>query len=173
GTDARRGVPYTWLPNHLGDALEQVSPRSFLQAVRGAALETEDRYPDSRHALHFEAIKAGVQRASQIRVEEIQEDYPWVRQAMEPLRGLLIPCDPSDLLSAWESFGLIDRLQRARDADPWTPQPMWLEVGLQGLLADLERLGLLARMLNGRYNMPDVYRVGFGLLRRGGVKPVR
>lgn len=36
---------------------------------------------------------------------------------------------------------------------------------------DLERLGIFEKMKDSRINMPDLYRVGFGLGRRGGVKP--
>ena len=74
GRDRRRGFPYTWLPNHLGDAHRQVSPRSFLAAVRRAA---QDQPRESYEwALFYESIKRGVQEASRIRVKEMQEDYP-------------------------------------------------------------------------------------------------
>jgi hypothetical protein len=36
---------------------------------------------------------------------------------------------------------------------------------------DLQRLGLLETKKDGRIDMPDLYRVGFGLGRKGGVKP--
>jgi hypothetical protein len=38
---------------------------------------------------------------------------------------------------------------------------------------DLEVLGIFLRMSDGRVNVPDVFRVGCGLGRRGGVRPVR
>jgi hypothetical protein len=37
GRNERRGKTYTWVPNHLADALGNVSPRSFLAAIRRAA----------------------------------------------------------------------------------------------------------------------------------------
>ena len=37
GSDARRGFPYTWLPNHLADGYDKTSPRSFLAALHSAA----------------------------------------------------------------------------------------------------------------------------------------
>lgn len=55
GQDRRRGFPYTWLPNHLGDAYRLVSPRSFLAAIRHAAEDTpRESYP---YALYYESIK--------------------------------------------------------------------------------------------------------------------
>ena len=62
GRDKRRGFPYTWLPNHLGDTRGQVSPRSFLAAIRRAS---EDPPRDSyEYTLYYESIKRGVQEAS-------------------------------------------------------------------------------------------------------------
>ena len=43
--------------------------------------------------------------------------------------------------------------------------------GVRGVMDYLEQLGLITFMLNGRINMPDLYRVGFGLGRKGGIKP--
>ena len=48
-----------------------------------------------------------------------------------------------------------------------------LAEGPAGLLKDLESLNLIQRLSDGRIQMPDVYRVAFGLGRKGGVKPVR
>jgi hypothetical protein len=33
----KRGLPYTWLVSHLADARNQVSPRTFLRALKFAA----------------------------------------------------------------------------------------------------------------------------------------
>ena len=71
GQDRRRGFPYTWIPGHLADARDRISPRSFLAALRAAAEDTEQRHPRCPTVLHDESIKRGVQRASQIRVDEL------------------------------------------------------------------------------------------------------
>ena len=42
-----------------------------------------------------------------------------------------------------------------------------------GLIQDLTDLGILQPLPDGRLQMPDVYRVAFGLGRKGGVKPLR
>ena len=84
GTDRRRGFPYTWIPNHLGDSEGTVSPRSFIKALQTAALDTDERHPDHGYALHYDSIKRGVQEASQIRVRELREDYPWVDRLIRP-----------------------------------------------------------------------------------------
>lgn len=166
GRDHRRGFPYTWLPNHLADAHEQTSPRSFLAAVRSAA--ADERYRAHTHALHWEAIKRGVQEASAIRVREMNEDHPWVKTVMEPLANLVIPCERTAITKRWASA----QVQAQLASDP-VRRPRRLESGARGIVDDLRELGVFAVMHDDRVNVPDVFRLGYGLLRKGGVKPVR
>jgi hypothetical protein len=170
GRDRRRGFPYTWLPNHLGDAGGQVSPRSFLAAIHYAAKDnprTEYEYP-----LYYESIKRGVQEASRIRVREMQEDYPWVDILMKPLAGLTVPCHFEEIARRWEEKVVLDRLQKDIGKEVVKLPPVHLGEGAEGVRQDLETLGVFERMRDDRVNMPDVYRVGFGLGRKGGVKAV-
>jgi hypothetical protein len=168
GRNSKRGFCYTWLPNHLADAVDQVSPRSFLAAIRAAAESSRGLGGD--HALHYEGIKKGVQEASRIRVNEVREDFPWVPVLMESLRGLVIPCDFSEIATRWETAKVLERVPR--ELPEGALPPKHAEEGIEGLQKDLLDLALFSRQRDGRINMPDVYRVGFGLGRRGGVKPI-
>ena len=173
GRDRRRGFPYTWIPNHLADANGRVSPRSFLEALRKAAEHTAERYPNHRHALHYESIKQGVQAASSIRVKELQEDYPWVHQAFAPLNGMVVPCKFGDIAKRWRNERLPERLkEETADGEVKLP-PRRVDEGAKGIREDLEDLGVFQRLDDGRVNVPDVFRVGYRLGRKGGVKPVR
>ena len=51
--------------------------------------------------------------------------------------------------------------------------PCGIDEGAEGARRDLEALSIFQRMHDGRVNIPDVFRVGYGLGRRGGVRPVR
>lgn len=167
GRDRRRGVPYVWSVSHLADGRGATSPRSFLAAIRQAAEDSAERYPDHPLALHYESIKRCIQKASEIRVNEMAEDYPWVKGFLEPLRGLTVPCDFQTILSLWqEKFP-----QGPQTTSSAGLPPQHAERGWEGLNEDLLRLGLFERKKDGRIDMPDLYRVGFGLGRRGGVKP--
>jgi hypothetical protein len=173
GSSVKRGKPYTWLVNHLQDGLNQVSPRSFLAALGKAAAETAD---DHALPLDYRGIQRGVQEASQIRVQEITEDYPWVATVMAPLRGnLTVPCPISDTDQIWKSGQtlnkLMELLRRSKGAAKLPPQH--IDQGTLGLITDLEDLGMVQRMDGQRIQMPDVFRVAFGLGRRGGVKPLK
>lgn len=175
GTDARRGFPYTWLPNHLGDADQQTSPRSFVAALRMAAETSADyhrRYPDYPYALHYEALKRGVQRASAIRVEEIREDYPWVAHLMTALKGVNVPISFQNIEARWQEGGTIETIADSLQGTRVRLPPRRIHQGAPGLREDLTELGVLQPVAEGRINIPDVYRVGFGLGRRGGVRPV-
>jgi hypothetical protein len=170
----KRGYPYTWLPNHLVDGRDQVSPRSFCAALRhAAAVEPPENW---HYPLHFKAIQHGVQAASRIRVDEItREDYPWVDLLMEPLkRRITIPCIAEEIVGLWQKERTIDNLRNlvVRGGKVKLP-PQHLDEGPEGVLKDLEGLGLIQRLRDGRVQMPDVYRIAFGLGRKGGVKPLK
>lgn len=167
GRDRRRGVPYVWAVGHLADGKGRTSPRSFLAAIRQAAENSLERYPEHSFALHYESIKRGIQKASEIRVSEIAEDYPWVRTFMSPLRGLTVPCDYLAILDHWQQAFPNDPNAAPIDRLP----PQHVDRGWEGIKEDLIRLGLFEIKKDGRIDMPDLYRVGFGLGRRGGVKP--
>lgn len=174
GSSTKRGKPYTWLVNHLQDGLNQVSPRSFFAALTTAADETPDEF---RLAIDYRAIQTGVQKASQIRVQEITgEDYPWVQLVMAPLYGkLTVPCEPKEFEKIWKQqntlVDLEEKLKAGKAAVKLPPQN--LDLGAAGILRDLELLGIVQRLMDQRVQMPDVYRIAFGLGRRGGVKPLK
>ena len=173
GTDRRRGFPYTWIPNHLGDTEGRVSPRSFLAALRAAARDTAERRPEHAYALHYDSIKRGVQAASEIRVWEIQEDYPWVHQVLSPLGGMSVPCEFEEIAARWRRDGVLEHLSDRIQKDDVKLPPQHIGQGPDGVRKDLEALRVFYRMLDGRVNIPDVFRVGYGLGRKGGVKPVK
>lgn len=167
GRDRRRGVPYTWSVSHLADGQGRTSPRSFLAAIRQATEDSAERYAQHEFALHYESIKRGIQKASEIRVQEMAEDYPWVPVVLSKLTGLNVPCEFDAIKLRWQTWFPdgpqsipSDRLPAQHAARGW-----------DGLREDLQRLGLIETKKDGRIDMPDLYRIGFGLGRKGGVKP--
>ena len=170
GRNRRRGFPYTWIPNHLGDTEGRVSPRSFLQALRTAAEDTAERYQDHKHALHFDSIKRGVQAASKTRVLELREDYPWVDGVLRSLAGMTVPCKFDEIGERWNESRILHRLTEGVGQEAVKLPPRHIEEGAKGVRSDLESLGVFLRMRDGRVNIPDVFRVGYGLGRKGGVR---
>lgn len=167
GRDKRRGVPYSWSVSHLSDGRGKTSPRSFLAAIRQAAEDSRERYPQHEFALHYESIKRGIQQASEIRVSEVAEDYPWVRDVLSVLEGMNVPCAAQLLSTRWNEKFPNGPADIHTDRLP----AQHAERGWNGISEDLQRLGLIEIKKDGRIDMPDLYRVGFGLGRKGGVKP--
>jgi len=173
GRDRRRGRPYTWIPSHLADADGRVSPRSFLAALRTAAEETEKNQSNWTHALHYDGIKRGVQAASKIRTKELQEDYRWVNEILSSLEGVVVPCKFSEIARKWRDRRILESLEKEVSGGEMKLPPLHIDQGPAGVRQDLESLGIFRRMHDGRVNIPDVFRVGYGLRRKGGVRPVR
>ncbi|NHK99327.1 hypothetical protein [Rubrivivax benzoatilyticus] len=167
GKDARRGVPYVWSVSHLADGHGWTSPRSFLAAIHGAAEDSRKRYGEHPLPLHYESIKRGIQKASKIRVEQVAEDDSWVPEVMAPLKDRNVPSDYETIRQQWESAFPNGPSDLHSEHLP----PQHREKGWDGVRLDLERLGILVTRRDGRVDMPDLYRVGFGLGRRGGVRP--
>jgi hypothetical protein len=178
GSNFRKGHTFTWLPNHLMDGVEQVSPRSFLSALRKALSETSGQYAGHEFALHHEGIRRGVQKASETRVAEVSEDMPWVEAAIGPLAGHQVPIEQAKVEALWEESRLVDALRKlaeryAHDEDetkvrtgPRYPEDPEL------LIEELIVLGVMRRRRDGRIDLPDVYRIAFGVGRKGGVPRV-
>jgi hypothetical protein len=172
GRDSRRGVPYTWIVNHLADAQGQTTPRSFLTAIRKAAEESCHRYPDAEYPLFYDGLKLGVQAASSNRINELEEDHPWLPAIMKPFSNrasvpMTVAVFDQELSEAFGLIpadvpGLIERL----------PKELRRQ-GVHGLITYLCQLGLLTQMKDERLNMPDIYRIGFKLGRKGGIKPAQ
>lgn len=171
GADRRKGHTYTWLPNHLADGIGQTSPRSFLQALITANEETRDKSAGHEYALHWDGIKRGVQSASKTRVAEVAEDLPWVRSAMRPLAGQQVPIDQDVVTDRWREVGLAETLSAAEaelDDERVRTGPRNAR-DYDEIIAELIEIGIISRRATGRLDLPDVYRLAFGLGRRGGV----
>ena len=171
GKDKRRGIPYIWTVGHLADARQQTSPRSFLAAIRRACDNSCEKYRNAEYAIHYESIKTGVQAASEIRVNEMKEDNPWAGDLLALLKGVTVPCPFEDVQALWENRYPQGPKELIARYPQHTPPEFALQ-RWQDVRELLERLGFCMTLGDGRFNMPDLYRVGFRLGRRGGVKPL-
>ncbi|MFZ2305988.1 MAG: hypothetical protein WAW73_23090 [Rhodoferax sp.] len=177
GTNAKRGFTFTWIPTHLSDAKGRLSPRSILLAFRKAAQWTNERHPDHPTALHYEGIQQGVVEASKIRINEIKEDYPWVGPLLNALNGATVPLTMDELTARWTDSCISASLDAAAQNQRLPPRRYTNDPNrkgdLQALVDDLIELAVLYRTEDKRLNMPDIFRIGFGIKRQGGVKPPR
>ena len=159
GENARKGFPYRWLPTHLADAHGDISPRSFITALSTAVRHTADHFRDHEYAIHFRSLHAGVHEASRIRVGEVAE-HPWIQPLMAALAGTVrVPFEFEDAESRWVEADTL------ADPDVVTSEIDSAEQARQRLI----ELGVWREMKTGRIDVPDIYRLGFKLARRGGV----
>jgi hypothetical protein len=175
GRGSKRGRPFTWIPTHLADGRGEIAPRTFLQVIKTAA---EWDYPSTTStAIDFQGIQEGVRRASSTRLSELEEDYPWVSSALEPLRGLLVPCQTEDITGRWISAKTVQKI-----ASDYLGSSAPIDLVLADLISDddeaaevlvklMREIGVFEERDRGRVNVPDIFRVKAGILRKGGVTP--
>jgi hypothetical protein len=172
GSDKKRGRPYTWIPTHLADARGEISPRTFLKVMKVAAEENVQQVTP----IDFHGIQEGVRRASEDRLLQLEEDYPWVSEALKPLKGLLVPCELVEISARW---GVDNTVRHIITTYSGSSAPIDLVIaktfGEKEESATLAKLlgeiGVFEQRSNGKINVPDIFRVDAGIRRKGGVTP--
>lgn len=163
GESPRNGFPYEWLPTYLSDALGRISPRSFLDALVRAAQWTDDHERGHGYAIHHRGLREGVSKAAEQRRFEITE-HRWVAPLMEALSGqILVPLDFDEVQERWAQRGVFGE-KDVIGAEIRSPDEA------RGRLI---QLGVWRQMKTGKIDVPEVYRIGFGLGKRGGVALVK
>ena len=98
---------------------------------------------------------------------------------MSVLNGQInVPCDEGDILSLWQNHNIVEQIKglHTSDQNEFSSKlgPTLTEQNLtDGIFENLIRLGIFSRQKGNRVQMPDVYRVAFGIGRKGGIKPIR
>lgn len=156
GRGVKKGYTYRWIPNRLQDAQVRIVPRSILCLLGVAAGTASTRtFPaDSSRLLTPEDLAAALPETSTQRVAEIGEEYPLVRR-LENLRGFQVMLDPTVVAE-----------QLGRPIPSGEPPS---KMGGEAVKEELIRLGVLSVRRDGRIDVPDIYRYGFGIKRKGGV----
>lgn len=155
GDGAKKGYTYRWIPNRLQDANVRVVPRSLLNLVAYAADHALRTGAQAKHErlLTPADLVAGLQNTSSNRVDELQEEYKFVSR-MHHLEGRTV---------------LIER----REVERLLSRPFGGADGLgtdgENVVDELVRIGVLSVRPHNRIDVPDIYRYGFKIKRKGGV----
>ncbi|MBD3893937.1 hypothetical protein [Hydrogenophaga sp.] len=179
GSSPTKGHVYTWWYKHLADGKDRVSPRTFAASLK-EALQASQK-PNSTSVLMPADIQHGVRAASDARVEELKEDYFWVGTALAAFNERLTPITVKEIYGVW-SVGvdgtptprLISEQCSAKSVFvPWDEGDRFTS-NSQKLQDTLVGLGILIlRDEDSRLDMPDIYRLGYRIRKRGGVSPRR
>lgn len=172
GTNNRRGITYVWLPKHLADAHGDTSPRSFLITLDEAAEKSRNNIET---AIDFYGINAGVLKASDTRLVELGEDHPWIRDALNALEGMTVPCEEDEITGRWQQRGTYDVIRnltpKERPAAPIQLERTETLPRERAILDALIDLGVIERRDGKKVNVPDIFRVAAKMKRKGGVAP--
>ncbi len=94
-------------------------------------------------------------------------------RVLAPLVGMMVPCGFEAIVERWNRERSLKLLIEDSQQDEIKLPPRHADHGADGVLQDLESLGVFQPLYDGRVNIPDVFRVGHGLGRKGGVKPAQ
>jgi len=166
----KKGNTYDWPLKHLGDTSGEVTPRSFLALLTGAARQA----PAPVDAvLSPDGIRHGLRLASKVRVDQLHLEFKWIKGVLAPLAGLLLPAPEQQVLSVWQAAGTVrtalEEAERLGYLPPFPTQPL---PGERDLVSALEKIFVMSRREDGRLDMPDLFRVAAKLLKRGGTAPL-
>jgi hypothetical protein len=160
GPSASKGFSFAWIPNHLQDGNGRVLPRSMVRLFESAAeIEVKNQKAKWPHLLHHTSLREAVDRVSDSRVQEIEdEEFPW----MKTLRSEISKAHPQVPMDRWDFEQLLKI-----DWDGVQERPP--ETSGRGLLQLLFELGILYLRSDKRVDVRDLYLKGFGFKRKGGV----
>lgn len=170
GRSNKKGRTYDWPLNHLADGHGEVTPRSFLTLMIRAAKATQVNHTQ---VISAESIRVGLREASKARVEQLDTEFKWIGRVLAPLARLQVPCSQDVIVERWADTSTLPAVMKRASAKEFLPPIDSKTDGTDAekLISKLVRMGVLTKRADGRYDMPDLFRVAARLLRKGGVAP--
>ncbi|MTJ50730.1 P-loop ATPase, Sll1717 family [Dolichospermum sp. UHCC 0259] len=163
GANAKKGITYRWIPNHLQDAGSRIAPRSFLKLFVLAAksrIEQHSTVEQNMLLLQPSDLQEALMKTSEERIKELaHEEYPWLASLTTSLAELVVPIEKDRFLEAVESTNWSE--------NPEKQPPL---INPEEILKYLLQLGIVESRSDGRINMPEIYMYGFKVKRKGGLK---
>jgi hypothetical protein len=154
GSGPKKGYTYRWIPARIKDAGGRIVPRSFLRLLRHAAAIAKVKPAKAGGLLEPPDLVGALKKTSVDRVAELMDEYPFVRRVSN-LEGLTMLMDRNEVVS--------NLSKRPAKEDGF---------GAKGaaVFEELRRIGVLEVRPDGRVDVPDIYRYGYGIKRSGGAK---
>lgn len=165
GKNAKRGISYTWVPNHIQDANGEIAPRAFFKCFAFAAeamLNNENDISslEGERILLPARLQGAVEKVSIDRVKELTlEEYQWLQNLIMLLNK------KSVLMERTEFLGYLSPENWPVEERRKLPGKSSIEI-----LETLKTLGIVMETADERINIPEIYLHGFGLKRKGGIK---
>ena len=156
GAGTKKGYTHRWIPNHIQDARGAIVPRSIINLFGFAAAGSSAGGPKAtgRRLVTPQELYAGLENTSFHRVEELKEEH-YVVDRLEGLRGLIVMAERKTIVARLSRPAVAIRDGFGNDGER--------------ALEELVQLGVLRIRDDGRIDVPDLYRYGYGIKRKGGV----
>lgn len=165
----KKGKTYDWPVTHIADAFDEVTPRSFLGLMVAASKHANT--PEDR-VITPEGIRHGLREASRTRVDQLHQEFPWIKGVLAPLAGLLLPAEGEEVFRTWRQAKTIPALKGDAVAFsyllPFADEDRATE---RDLFEALKKIGVMFQRKDNRIDMPDLFRVAAKLLKKGGMAP--
>lgn len=157
GAGVKKGFTHRWIANHLQDGQVRVVPRSLLVLLGTAADHalTSSTSPDK--LISPPDLSFALRQTSLARVTELREEFPIVNR-LQNLEGAVLFLDEPEV--------------RRLVARPIDSEDTWTQDGA-AVVDQLVDIGVLVRRKPGKIDVPDLYRYGFNIKRKGGVASPR
>ncbi len=166
----KKGSTYQWPITHLADAFDEVTPRSFLGMMIAAA--QYGPVPEDR-VITPDGIRHGLREASKTRVDQLHQEFPWIKGVLAPLAGLLLPQSEDGVFEVWRRASTVSRLKQDAETQNYMPPfPNEGQSEERDLRVAMERVGVMFRRKDDRVDMPDLFRVAAKLLKKGAIAPL-
>jgi hypothetical protein len=166
----KKGKTYDWPIVHLADAFAEVTPRSFLGLMIAAS--KYGSAPEGR-AITAEGIRHGLRAASKTRVEQLHQEFLWIKGVLAPLAGLLLPLKEKEVFKAWRNTKTLEQIIADAQSNKYLPPfEMTRANSERDIFLALEKIGVMFSRKDGRLDMPDLFRVAAKLLKKGSTAPL-
>jgi len=166
----KKGRTYDWPLKHLGDAFEEVTPRSFLGLMIAAAKRGA---PPQDRVITADGIRHGLREASKTRVDQLHLEFPWIKGVLAPLAGLLLPQREQEVFKVWKVAKTVTLVVTDAQTNNYLPPFVLTPKPTEAALFEaLKRIGVMFRRKDDRIDMPDLFRVAAKLLKKGGTTPL-
>lgn len=162
GANIKKGKTWHWIIDHMRDGRGKASPRPLLLMFEQAAgIEQQRSLAQGSQLLNHSALRAALNSVS---LEEINKakELPWLEGLADRLDGLHVPIDQDEVVKR-----IRDKWKQRWSQQTDQPPPADTADEFVELLIEW---GIFSRRSNGKLDVPDLYRVGLRMLRKGGVK---
>lgn len=164
GKNARKGLTFQWLLDHIRDGRGYALPRALVRLLERAAevQKTSGDLPRWPRLVEPRTLRQALDRVSEEHVNQSRDEWPWLDGLKERLKN--------EREVPWERRQIERLLTKSWDA-PWGAKGDVSPPAdsARDMVDYLVEVGIVRDRSGGRIDVPDLFLAGLGLKRKGGV----